>query len=274
MVNLQSYFLRFATSHTDKAMASLLPGVWQVPQVFRDRLGEQAGRQRAMFHEGHLLLVLHKPPGPEDDERQGRFFWRQPDGTWSSNELGGGPGALAKHLEDYSTLVEKLEKQEDAATGAEDYFAVLQAISPIHRAARNMHHVLQEARQHCPEDRNLIAFRDEAYAIERMAELLYDGVKNALDFAVARRAEELAKSSHQMSVSAHRLNVLAAFFFPIATLMAIFGTNLQHGLETMVPPIPFLIVLGIGLFAGCVMTLFIAQRGKRNHPSRAGDVQV
>ena len=61
----------------------------------------------------------------------------------------------------------------------------------------------------------------------------------------------------------HRLNVLAAFFFPIATLMAIFGTNLQHGLETLSPPIPFLIVLGIGFLAGCIMTGFIKRRSKK-----------
>ena len=56
---------------------SILPAVWQVPQEFRDRLGDRAGRQRAMAADGHLLLVLHRPPGPEDAERSGRFFWRR-----------------------------------------------------------------------------------------------------------------------------------------------------------------------------------------------------
>ncbi len=82
------------------AKRTTLPEVWQTPQRFRERLGEGVGRQRAMFEEAHLLLVLHRPPKPEDDERTGRYFWRQPDGTWSSDELGGGPNALKKHLDE------------------------------------------------------------------------------------------------------------------------------------------------------------------------------
>ena len=62
--------------------------------------------------------------------------------------------------------------------------------------------------------------------------LLYNEARNSLDFSIARRGEEQARSSHRMAVSAHRLNLLAAFFFPIATLTALFGVNLRHGLET------------------------------------------
>ena len=41
---------------------SILPATWEVPAEFRSRLGEKAGRQRAMMAEGHLLLVReHKP---------------------------------------------------------------------------------------------------------------------------------------------------------------------------------------------------------------------
>ena len=239
------------------ATPSLLPGMWQAPQQFRDRLGQEAGRQRAMFADGHLLLVLHKPPGPEDDQRVGRFFWRTPEGVWSSDCFGGGPGALARHLDEYTKLVEQLEQREDAATSADDYYAVLEGIAPIQRSARNLHQTMQEARELIPDDKTFIPLRDQAYSIERMAELLYSGVKNSLDYAVAKRSEELAKSSHKMAISSHRLNVLAAFFFPIATLMAIFGTNLKHGLEDADAPLPFLVVLAIGFIAGCILTTTI-----------------
>ena len=240
-------------------MPALLPSVWQVPTQFVARLGDQVGRQRAMFAEGHLLLVLHAPPGPEDDERQGRFFWRKPDGTWSSDNFGGGPAALNRHLEEFASVVEALEVQDDAAKTAEDYFTVLQAIAPLHRAAGNLHQTLQEARELLPDDRDLIRYRDQAYSIQRMAELLYDGVKNGLDFAMARRAEEQAKAAHQMSVASHRLNILAAFFFPVATLMAIFGANIQHGLEELSPPWPMITVLAVGLGFGAVLALFISR---------------
>ena len=41
---------------------SLIPAIWTVPEVFRERLGRRIGRQRMMFADGHLLLVLHAPP--------------------------------------------------------------------------------------------------------------------------------------------------------------------------------------------------------------------
>jgi hypothetical protein len=41
-----------------------------------------------------------------------------------------------------------------------------------------------------------------------------------------------------------------AFFFPIATLAAVMGTNLRHGLEELYSPYPFAGMLVIGLVAG------------------------
>ncbi len=72
----------------------------------------------------------------------------------------------------------------------------------------------------------LIEQRDRAYEVARRCELLYDDAKNGMDVAVIRRAEEQAAAAHEMTLAAHRLNKLAAAFFPIATLGAIFGTTL------------------------------------------------
>ncbi|MBT4866649.1 MAG: hypothetical protein HON53_16220 [Planctomycetaceae bacterium] len=235
------------------AAPSILPSVWKVPQVFRDRLGTKAGRQRTMVADGHLLLVLHAPPGADDDDRKGRFFWRQPDGKWSSAAFGSGPGALKKHLGEYTALLVAREEQDEDAVSAKDYFAVISTLAPIKRSARHQHEVLQEARQICPEDRDLISLRDQAYQIERMSELLYDDAKNGLDFSMAIQSEAQARSSHRMSVAAHRLNVLAGFFFPIATLTTVFGVNLDHGFEHKYQPIPFLVCAGVGLMAGLII---------------------
>jgi len=60
---------------------SILPPGWQVPQEFRTRLGTSVGCQRPMLADGHLLLVLHAPPKPENQVRVDRFFWRTSDGT-------------------------------------------------------------------------------------------------------------------------------------------------------------------------------------------------
>lgn len=248
--------------------SSSLPAVWQVPEAIRKRLGEQVGRQRVMFHEGHLLLVLHKPPHPEEQERVGRYFWRTPDGVWSSDALGSGTNSLTRHLNEYSTLLEKFEQMDDAAQSADEYFAVVYALTPLQRAARNLHAVLQDARTKCPDDRDLINLRDRAYQIERTAELLYTDARNGLEYAVAKRAEEQAESSHLMAVSAHRLNILAAFFFPVVTVSTILGMNLTSGLESLdqqFAPLPFVATLAAGLVLGFVLRAAISNGPRRSN---------
>lgn len=240
--------------------SSLLPTVWEVPEIFRKRLGAKVGRQRAMQADGHLLLVLHEPPSHDDDERKGRFIWRKPDGEWTSSDLGGGAGVVGKHLDQFADNLQQCDELEDRAATAEEYFSLIETLSPIQRAARNLHTVLQDARQMFPDDRDIINFRDRAYDIARTAELLYSGSKNGLDFAIAKRAEEQAQASRQMSVASHRLNLLVAFFFPLATLSAIFGVNLQHGLEDSPAPFAFFGLLAVALFCGIVLTIFVTKR--------------
>ncbi len=238
---------------------STLPAAWEVPEVFRNRLGKTAGRQRVMARQGHLLLVLHGPPGPEEIERVGRFFWRKPDGEWLSSDLGRGARALERHVIEYADLLEQYDRRMETATTAEELFGVLHAVSPLRRAAMHLHHVLQEARERCPEDRHIIVLRDMAYEVERTAELLYSEAQNTLEFDIAKKAEEESQSAYQMSLSAHRLNVLVAFFFPIATLAAIFGTNLHHGLENSEGPLPLVVLIAVGLVCGFVLKWFVVR---------------
>lgn len=236
---------------------SILPGTWQVPAEFRRRLGKKPGRQRAMQAEDHLLLVLHRPPGPDEIERQGRYFWRQPDGSWSSSDHGAGSQSLQRHLDEYAEQLQQLDQREEQATSAPDYFDVLNRVGPLLRAARNMHHVLQEARKLCPQDRELIHLRDHAYEIERTAELLHQDTKHSLDYLVAKRAEEYAATSQRMETAAHRLNVLAAFFLPIATLSAVLEVTpdqIQQHLET---PLILAVLVAAGLVCGWLLTLAI-----------------
>jgi len=237
---------------------SILPPTWDVPTEFRERLGEKVGRQRAMQADGHLLLVLHKPPKGNDPERAGRVFWRKPDGAWQSNDLGNGAAALSRHLTEYADLIDRYDRQEDGAVSVSEYFAVLEGMSPLSRSVRNLHAALQDAREKMPDDRDLINARDRAYELERSADLLLADVRNALEFAVAKKAEEQAATSHQMAVSSHRLNMLVAFFFPIATLTAVFGANLSHPLEQLIPPpYAFFTVLAAGLVLGCSLAGYL-----------------
>jgi hypothetical protein len=239
---------------------SLLPSSWPVPDVFRKRLGEDVGRQRAMFHEGHLLLVLHDPPRPDEVERGGRFFWRKPDATWVSTTEAAGQTAIDKHLDEYESAIDKLDAREAAAHSSQDYFEILHALTPLVRATHNLHATLQEARELVPDDRRILNYRDRAYTLSRQADILQADAKIALDYRIARQAEEQSRSSRQMAHAAHRLNLLVAFFFPIATLTAIFGVNLWLPWENIRTPGPITGLLAAGLLAGLVLMLFVGRK--------------
>jgi hypothetical protein len=242
--------------------STLLPADWNVPAEFRQRLGESAGRQRLMEAGGHLLLVLHAPPAADEAGRRGRFFWRDPGGNWKAAPRAEETSSLVEHLAEYRATIEDLEQREEAAQSAREYFAIIDHVAPLARAARNLFDVLQKARDAMPDERRLIVARDEAYEVSRRAELLCDDAKNGLDFAIARQAEAQAESSRQMTVAAHRLNVLVALFFPIATLAAIFGMNFHHGLEqydTINAPWLLIGMTVAGLLMGMIITSIITR---------------
>ncbi len=245
---------------SDSPSNSLIPAGWKVPDIFRQRLGSRAGRQRVMEAEGHLLLVLHAPPQPDEDNRTARIFWRSPDGKWQPTGLRSSATALDELLAEYKQALDQLDSAEDLAKNARDYFEVLRQLNPLVRTLANVYNVLQEARQACQEARELIHARDTAYALSRRAELLHKESQHGLDFEVARQAERQAESSHKMAESAHRLNILVAFFFPLATIAGIFGMNLSHGLEgwnAAEAPWPLISVVAIALVLGSVLTLFV-----------------
>lgn len=238
-----------------------LPSNWEIPAAITDRLGAEAGRQRAMHADGHVLVILHAPPKADQDLREGRFFWRKPDGSWQSS-LGGGQGALKAHLDEYGKRIDELQEAEKQATTASAYFEVINQTLPLARSSRNMHAALQEARGFLEGAKDLIAFRDEAYRLEREADLLSVDAKNGLEYLMAKKTELLADQSHQMSLASHRLNSLVALFFPTATLAALLGMNVPHGLENAAPPFAFASVLVVGLILGFIVRgLINGERG-------------
>ena len=236
----------------------LLPETWECPQVFRDRLGKYAGQQRLMLHDGHLLLILHAPPNPNEISREGRLFYRKPDGSWSSTEKGG-KTALLSHLTEFEELLLKLEKIEDSATVSGDYFAVLEELAPVLRTARHLHQVLYDARKAMPTDKDLINFRDKSYQLVRTAELCQTSAKNGLEFSIAKKTEEQAKASHQMANAAHRLNLLAGFFFPLVTIATVYGMQLIT-VDPKYSTLLFFCLIGIGLICGLVLTGFVSAK--------------
>ena len=244
-----------------------VPIDWQLPAAITRRLGERSGRQRAMSADGHLLLILHAPPLPGDSHRVGRLFWRDPKGTWRSNTHGTGPQAVMAHLGEFTQRLDGLEEDLESADSADDYYALLRAVAPLHRSARNLHATLQQARELITEDAALINARDQASEVERGLDLLHSDASHGLDFTIARHAEQQAEVTHQMSVAGYRLNLLAATFFPIATIGTIFGMNLSHGFESPSYRGLFWFLIMFGLISGFVLARVIAKKpGRTAHP--------
>ncbi len=232
------------------SLSMKLPASWALPDQIKNRFGQRSvGKQRAMIADGHLLLVLHKAPMLGDRTREGALFWRNPNGVWEANGGSRGLQPLIRHVEAYNEAEEQLRDRYDQAQIASDYFAILEAIAPLRRSALNLHTTLQSAREGIPGDRDIIDLRDWAYDIQRGLDLLYENTKNALEYDIAQRAEDQARLSLDAVITAHRLNVLVAIFFPLTALTAIFGMNITNGLEQQ-SVLAFWLITGVGIAAG------------------------
>ena len=243
-------------------MNSLVPFGWQVPGVFRSRIGERAGRQRIMTADGHLLLILHKVPRAGTAERESALFWRSPHGDWVSTEGGSGLGAIATYFEQWRKVIDELEDLMAGAPLAENYFAVLQRAAPLLRTIRNTYRTMQDAREACP-DRQILLARDEAGELERAVELLHHDAKNGMDYMIARQGEEQARQSNRLVVAGHRLNLLAAIFLPLTALGSIFSMQLSSGLEKWNAPWTFWCLVGGALLTGlCLMSLTLLEMNR------------
>lgn len=247
------YNRRMETKHP-----AFVPKTWLLPESIRRRLGDEAGRQRLMDEEGHLLVLLHAPPKPEDEEhRHPVVFWRNPEGEWKSYPAGGGLAALHGLLGEYRSAISDLDDRVDAAKSSRDFFSVMREVNPLHRACRNMLGVLEDLRKARPHERTLILLRDHAVTSERAVESVMHDARTGMDFTVAESSETQARGARQATEEARRLNRLVAFFFPIATMVAVFGiNNPQHVMQME----GFTHVLVVGVILGLFVRAFVSWR--------------
>ncbi len=211
-----------------------------------------------MDEDGHLLLILHQAPKASDDaERSPAFFWRNPEGEWKSSPEGGGMTALETHLETYKTLTHDLDEQVEVAQTACEYFTILKNATPLLRATRNLYEVLQKAREARKSDRKLLVLRDEAVEIERTIDLVHSDARDGMEFVIAENAAEQAKLSHQTTLESRRLNRLVTFFFPLATLISLFGMNDP---KEILKTHSVWWVVGIGILLGLVLGFVVGNR--------------
>jgi Mg2+ and Co2+ transporter CorA len=235
-------------------MASPIPHNWDVPQVFRDRFGTRAGRQRVMHADGHVLIVLHDLPNADDpDTLDAKVYWRKPDGTWKSQGSSATTiAAMRAHVETFVAAIDALEHKAAKATRAKDWFEIMHHAAPLHRMVRNQAAALAEARDVAKGDKDLIAVRDTAQENERSIELINHHARAGLDYTIASNAEASAKGTEHVIESQHRLNLIAATFLPITAISALLGMNLDHGLASYKGPYVFWVVAAgaflLGLF--------------------------
>jgi Mg2+ and Co2+ transporter CorA len=207
-----------------------------------------------MLEEGHLLIIVHEPPGPDELTRKPVFFWRNSVGEWRSTQ-GAGLRGMDDLLARFESSLQQLEVAEIRAQTAAQYHAVLEPLAPILRSSRGLHKAIQTARESVKTERELINYRDRAAAIERTAELLMEDAKFGLDFTVAKRAEQQAAASERMNASADKLNTMASLTLPVTALASIFGMELHSGLPDTQQN--FIGVLIAGMALGAVLLTWI-----------------
>jgi CorA-like Mg2+ transporter protein len=238
-----------------------IPKTWDLPQSIRIRLGESVGKQRLMDEEGHLLLLLHAPPKAEDDEvRSAVVFWNNPAGEWKSSPIGGGLSGLEAHLASYRTMIHRLDEEVETAKTARQYFDVMRHMHPMQRATRSMLEVMQAARDARPNETRLISLRDQSADLERAIELVAADAKAGMDFSLAETATQQAISADMSNREARRLNRLAAFFFPLVTLVSIFGMNEPTQVYSSSG---FWVILLSGIVLGFIVHALIAASHKK-----------
>ena len=238
--------------------ANYIPKTWDLPDAIRRRLGETVGRQRVMNEDGHLLLLLHQVPRAEDDEiRTAVAFWRNPDGDWKSAPTAGGLAGLEAHLTSYRSAIHQLDEEVETARTPREFFEIIRRIHPLQRATRHLLEAVQDARQALPDDTRMINRRDQAADLARGIDLIADDAKAGMDFTLAESANQQALASQVANREARRLNRLAAFFFPLATLVAIFGMNPP---EEIYGKSDFWMVVGAGVLLGLIVYTLVSVR--------------
>jgi Mg2+ and Co2+ transporter CorA len=236
--------------------AVYIPKTWELPEAIRKRLGASVGKQRLMDEDGHLLLLLHRVPRAEDDEiREAMVVWRNPAGEWKSAPAAGGLTGLEAHIASYRTAIHQLDEDVEAAKSARQYFEIMRRTHPLQRATRSLLEVVQATRQALPDESRIINLRDQAADLERGIELVAADAKAGMEFTVAESATQQAHAAELANREARRLNRLAAFFLPLATLVAVFGMNPP---ETMYTQKGFWVVLGAGILLGFMVRAVVA----------------
>jgi hypothetical protein len=229
-------------------VAKIVPDTWPIPSELKSRVGTRVGRQRLLAHHGHHLLVLHQLPKPGERTRQAAVFWRNPEGHWRCFPGRDSVATLKDHVEAVADALEKLDDRVEDAHKATDFLELIRVARPLQRYTRNMHQTLGQLRDALADDADVLAVRDRAYELERLADNVCDDAENGMQHTIAQHTEEQAALSERIAKESHRLNLLAAVAMPITAIGSVLGMNLTNGLEILPEPVSFwtIVVLTFG----------------------------
>lgn len=236
-----------------------LPAHFELEPELRELLSSRPGHQRCIEGRDEILLVVHEVPKAGVPERDALFFWRRHDGRWVQP---GGPGLneMSDLLARYERVIDDHEEVINSTNTASQIYGTLRHAGPIVRAIRNLVSALERAMVAEPEDRDLRTLRDRAKEVERAAELLENDARVTLEFWSAKQSEEQAVASQHLWHIAYRINLLAAFFLPLAAVGALLDMNIE--LPAFVRPL-FWIIFTIGIVLGGLLLWWLGRRAER-----------
>lgn len=107
--------------------------IWSLPEA----IGVQSG-QSTIVVKNNVLLVLHKPPGPDDRAQEGMLFWRNPAVEWQFNRGSPGTGGLNRHVQSYMDREIKLTAEYERAADVNTPFDLVETLTRLVRVARNL----------------------------------------------------------------------------------------------------------------------------------------
>ncbi len=228
----------------------IVPALWGLSPELLAAVGNEVGRQRLVHVGDHVVAVLHRVPNAGEREREPVVFWRGPNGLWRKSPGRDGAEGWNEHLQQYHDELTKLDSDLEIATTANEYFALLRSARPVKRATRNLNAMMVQLKEIFPNDPELRALRERSYELERFADVLVDDADAGMQSLIAQRAEQQAVLSEKIAFETHRLNMLSAFFLPIAAVTGIFGMNLSSTWEETQAPIPFLLAVAASITVG------------------------
>lgn len=241
-------------------MAKIVPDTWPMPAELKAKVGARVGRQRLLAHQGHQLMVLHQLPKAHARDRQAAVFWRNPEGAWRCFPGRDNASTLREHLEALATALEGLDDKVEQAKSATDFLGIIRVARPLQRYTRNCHAVISQLRDAVPDDAEVLAARDRAYELERLAENVCDDADNGMQHTIAQHTEEQAALSERIAKESHRLNLLAAIALPVTAMSSVLGMNLSNGLEGLPEPVSFWTIVTITVCVG----LFVRSRVQKD----------